>query len=205
MVRWQGNKPVIGLAGGIGSGKSTVAQAFASLDCSVIDADRLAQQTLEEPAVIGQLRQWWGDGVIGSDGRVDRKAVSRLVFEDPQQRKRLEDLVHPIVLARRAALRKQYDQDAKIKAIVDDTPLLFERGLQQECDIVVFVDAPLEVRRARVRAARGWSDEELDRRQQNQTPLDIKARNADYVIDNSADPAHCLEQVRRILSLILER
>ncbi|MCC7407531.1 MAG: dephospho-CoA kinase [Phycisphaeraceae bacterium] len=198
-------KPILGLTGGIGSGKSLVARQFASLGCAVIDADELAREALDSSAVQEQLRQWWGPEVIGEDGRVNRRVVAQKVFNNPQELARLEGLVHPRVHAGRERLRGQYQADPAVVAIVEDCPLLLEKGIDAGCDVVVFVDAPKPLRLARVAASRGWSEAELDRREKNQWPLDKKVQRADYVIKNDAGEQECLTQTRRVLSQILHR
>jgi dephospho-CoA kinase len=197
-------KPTIGLTGGIGSGKSTVARQFARLGCAVIDADELARAALQRPDVVQQLQQWWGAGVLRPDGGLDRPALARIVFADPGELRRLEELVHPLVHAARLALRQEYDADPRVVAIVEDCPLLLEKGIDRYVDHVVFVAAPPEQRAARVRA-RDWDSAELSRREKNQAPLDTKARRADYVVENNAGEAECFAHVRRVLAQILQK
>jgi dephospho-CoA kinase len=197
------SKPVIGMAGGIGSGKSLVSSQFASLGAAVIDADKLAREALDLPHVQEELRRWWGDGVIIGEGRIDRRAVGRIVFHDPAQLDRLEALIHPIVAEGRDRLREQFDADPEIPAIVEDCPLLFEVGIDKECDHTVFV-ASNEADRLRRVAARGWSADELARREKTQWSLDKKAQLADYVVENIAGPAQVFEQVRAVFSQIID-
>ncbi|MCC7204502.1 MAG: dephospho-CoA kinase [Phycisphaeraceae bacterium] len=199
------SKPILGLIGGVGSGKSLVARQFASLGCAVIDADQLARQALDRPAIREQLRQWWGPDVLDEAGRVDRRAMAQRVFSNPQELARLEGLIHPEVHAGRERLRGQYLADPDVVAIVEDCPLLLEKGIDAGCDVVVFIDAPRDVRLARVAASRGWAEAELDRREKNQWPLDKKVQRADYVIKNDAGVQECLTQTRRVLSQILHR
>ena len=194
--------PTIGLMGAPGSGKSLVARQMASMGCVVIDSDDLARRALEEPDVIRQIGRWWGDGVLKPGGGVDRKALARIVFADPVELKKLESLTHPIVHAGRALLRRQALARPGTRAIIEDSPLLLESGINRDCDVLVLVDAPFDVRLDRVQRTRGWDAEELCRREKNQMPLDIKRQRADYVIINDADEAHCLEQTRRVLSQI---
>ena len=203
MVTASRGKPVIGLVGGIGSGKSLVARQMAQLGCGVIDADELARQVLDEPATVEQLVSWWGPAVLGPDGRIDRKAVGRIVFDAPAELARLEGLVHPQVHARRRALRRRFEADRRIAAIVEDCPLLLEKGLDADCDVVIFVASDRDRRLERLARARGWTEADLQRREKNQLPLDIKARRADYVVDNSATEADTMSHVRRVLSQIL--
>lgn len=172
---------VIGLAGGVGSGKSTVARAFAELGCVVSDSDQQARAALDRPEVRAALAEWWGGGVLDDEGRVDRAAVARIVFEDPEQRTRLEDLIHPLIRETREGL---VASAGRAPAVIVDAPLLFEAGLDAECDAVVFVDAPYPERLARVRASRGWDERELDRRESAQWPVDRKRAASDHVIDN---------------------
>ena len=196
-------KQLIGLMGGIGSGKSTVAHCFAQLGCAVIDADALAKEVLQTPAIREKLVARWGPVILDDSGAVNRAAVGQIVFSDPTELQFLETLIHPPVLAERARLREQYQQKEGIVAIVDDTPLLVEKGLHRDCDVLVFVETPEEIRLQRVHKNRGWTAQELIKRQSTQVALDKKAALADYVLDNRADQARCLEQVRRVLSQIL--
>ena len=173
--------PVIGLAGGIGAGKSAVARVMAELGCVVSDSDALARAALERDDVRAQLVSWWGDGVVGVDGTVDRGAVARIVFGDEAERLRLEALVHPLVRVSRGEAIERAEA-AGARAFVIDAPLLFEAGLDAECDVVVFVDAPRAVRLARVRQHRGWDEAELARRESAQLGNDEKRRRADVVV-----------------------
>lgn len=197
------HKPIIGLLGGIGSGKSAVARMFASLGCAVIDADELARHALDEPAAVTQMKKWWGDRVVGSEGKADRRFIAGIVFNKPDELAKLESLTHPIVNAARRRLRERYVADASVKAIVEDCPLLLEKSLERDCDALVFVDASRESRVRRV-ANRGWDEAELDRREKQQLPLDIKAKRADHVVDNNAGEAESLKHVRRVFSRILQ-
>jgi dephospho-CoA kinase len=198
-------KPIIGILGGIGAGKSTVARQFEALGCGLIDADALARAALAQNKVKKKLRAWWGDNVLDEKGVVNRAAIGKIVFGDPKQLKRLEGLIHPLVNAGRKRLRSVYQKRKAIRAIVDDTPLLLEKGMAKECDVLVFVKAPRNVRLARVKAVRGWTGAELARREKAQVGLDKKAQRADYVIDNSAGEGLSLAQVRHVLSQILQK
>lgn len=198
------HKPVIGLAGGIGSGKSLVAAQMAALGCAVIDADQLARQALDQSETREQLVNWWGLQVLNKQGRVDRHAVGQIVFADPDQLHRLEQLIHPQVHRARHKLIQQYQQDAEFVAIVEDCPLLFETGLDKHCDKIIFIKVSRENRLRRLAESRGWSDQELARREKNQLGLDKKAQKADYIIMNDAGEDECLSQVRRVLSQILQ-
>ena len=194
---------VIGLAGGIGAGKSAVARALAEFGCVISDSDKAAREALDREDVRDTLVGWWGAEILASDGRIDRKRVAAVVFADPEQRLRLEELVHPIVRRSREELLDMALEAGAPGAVID-APLLFEAGLDAECDAVVFVDAPRQMRLDRVRETRGWDEAELERREKVQIPLDAKRRRSDYEVVNNADPEQLRLRVRRILDQILE-
>lgn len=209
MRKPDGGIPVIGLAGGIGSGKSTVAGILARLGCLVVDSDARAKAALDRPDVRKQLVAWWGEGILqsaptGGERRVDRAAVAKIVFADPEQRKRLESIVHPIVRQDRAAAARE-GAAAGARAVIVDAPLLFEAGLDAECNAVIFVDAPREVRLDRVRTNRGWTAEELDRREAAQLPLQIKRKKADYTIVNDGPIPDLQARIAEVLDDLLAR
>jgi dephospho-CoA kinase len=196
-------KPVIGITGGIGSGKSTVAQMFGELGCLVISADEQVRQAYLDPAVVRQIRAWWGDDVVGGDGLVDRAKIADIVFGDPSERQKLQALLHPKVGELRQRRMLDAGDDPQVHAIVWDTPLLFEAGLRGGCDAIVFVESPLVQRLQRLSRIRGWGEEELRRREKSQWPLDKKREISDYIIDNTADADYVRGQVRETLSRIL--
>lgn len=194
---------IIGLAGGVASGKSAVAAELAALGCTVCDSDADARRALDRPDVRSQIMQWWGGETFDDQGHADRTKIAAIVFKDPAQRTRLERLVHPIVHAERA---KQIEQAARrgAPAVVIDAPLLFEAGVDRECDAVVFVDTPREVRLARAVDARGWDEHEFDRREQAQMPVEEKRAKARFAIVNTRDRAELARRVADLLRQILE-
>jgi dephospho-CoA kinase len=194
------NKPIIGIVGGIGSGKTLVAKMLGEMGCGVIHSDDDVRLAYDDPAVRQTIRQWWGGDVFKADGSVDRGRIGKIVFNDPAQRKRLEGLLHPWVANRRE--KRMREMAASALAFVWDSPLLFETGLNSACDAVIFVDATLEKRLERV-AGRGWDAAELARREKSQWPLDKKRLIADYMVVNTADADTLRGQVSRLLSRIL--
>lgn len=196
-------KPVVGLVGGVGSGKSSVARAFERLGGYVLDFDRLAHDLLIEREVVDQLRQWWGARVVGPDGQVDRAAVASIVFADATELARLEGLLYPRLKTRSADAVKALQADPGVAAIVLDAPKLFEAGLNTQCDAIVFVDADRPTRLKRVARSRGWDRTELARRENMQIPLDKKRSSADYVVENNGSTERLAEEVERVLKSVL--
>ncbi|MFT5422599.1 MAG: dephospho-CoA kinase [Phycisphaerales bacterium] len=192
---------MIGLAGGIGSGKSRVAKEFAALGCAVSDSDADSRMAFARPEVIEALRAWWGDGVFDSGGQLDRSAVARIVFSNDSERVRLEKLIHPLVHEARERVAQEA-LAAGALAVVVDAPLLFEAGIDGVCDAVVFVDCPVTERVRRVVEGRGWAPGELERREKAQMPLDVKRSRSDYVVTNDGR-APLGPRVREVLDSIL--
>src|ERR1700722_4234680 len=195
-------KPIIGIVGGIGSGKSYVADLFGELGCFVVHSDKLVDDAYNQKVVLDALRQWWGESVFKADGGIDRRAIAARVFNDPKERRRLEDLLHPMVERRRQDIMAAVADDPQILAFVWDTPLLVEKGLHRQCDSVIFISSPAETRLARVARRNGWDRAELSRRENLQYPLDKEREISEYVIDNTADAGYARGQVKDVLSRI---
>ena len=193
--------PVIGLTGGIGSGKSRVAAMLRELGCVVSDADAVAKAMLDEDSVRTVIASWWGNDVFDETGHVDRAKVADHVFADPEELQRLEALLHPMVERMRAA---EFDAAPEgTIALVIDAPLLLEAGLDEQCDVVLFVDTPAEVRQKRLVENRGWTVEEIDRREAQQMSLDAKRSRAHHVLKNHGGIDDLQSQVERILETIV--
>ncbi len=195
----------IGLTGGIGSGKSTVARLLEKLGARVIDADAIVHE-LEGPgqSLTAEIAASFGSHLLRPDGAVDREALGALVFRDAAARLRLNQLVHPRV-GGEVARRAQAAREAAVPVLVLDIPLLLEvRGQapparsQLGLDAVVVVWVPLEVQIARLMQRDGFPREEALRRVSAQMPLDEKRRLADHVIDNSGALVETESQVRAL-------
>ncbi|MEL6498340.1 MAG: dephospho-CoA kinase [Planctomycetota bacterium] len=199
------SKPmVIGIAGGIGSGKSTVARVLADAGCLLYDADAEVARLYERDDVLATVREWWGDDVAPADIGLDRAKVAGIIFEDPTQRERLESYLFPLLAEERAALiQRAAEQGAP--AVIIDAPLLYEAGLDTECDLVIFVDTPRDERLRRLMARSGWDAGELDRREKAQLPLDTKRDRADYTVNGSGTRDELARDVRRLLEDVLNR
>ena len=182
----------VGLTGGIGSGKSEVARMLAAHGAFVIDADRLAREVVE-PGTPGfaQVVAAFGAAVVGPDGRLDRKAVAARVFTDPAELARLNAIVHPLVAERTIELVA----DAPVESVVvHDVPLLVENGLEGAYDLVVVVDAPQDVRLARL-VARGLTEQDALSRMAAQASTEERLAAADYLVENDAGLADLRAQV----------
>lgn len=198
-------KPIIGIAGGIGSGKTLVARQLESLGGVVVDADRIAKQMLDDPSVQQRIVEWWGEQMLDGQGRVDHGRLAEVVFADGQKRHRLEALIHPLVAAKRDRIIADAQHDPMAKAIVLDVPLLFEVEWDKLCDVILFVEADRPLRVEREHRHRGWSESELAKRENAQWALDKKRRLAHHIIQNNASEAECLAQVRDVLTRILDQ
>lgn len=196
-------KPVVGLAGGVGSGKSTVAKLLGELGAGVIDSDVLSHQEINHREVKDVLLKWWGGEILAADGSVDRQKVATIVFGDSSQRHRLEALIHPRIDVRRTDLIAEFENQPRIKMIVLDSPLLYEADLDLLCDAVIFVDAGLDQRRDRSEKPRHWPEGEISRREKLQQPLDMKRARADYICDNNSTQSDLRNQVESIFSKIV--
>ena len=192
---------VIGIAGGIGSGKSTVARFLAEAGCMVYDADTEVSALYKRQDVLDTIRAWCGEEAV-VEGEIDRATVARVIFEDESQRERLEGLLFPRLHARRRDLIEEASREGA-KAVVIDAPLLFEAALDVECDVVIFVDTPRATRLERLRARSGWDEGELSRREKAQLPLDAKRQRSDYSLDGSASPEELRTRTLRLLDEII--
>lgn len=197
----KGRLLILGIAGGVGSGKSAVARILGELGFVVSDSDAGARAVLERADVIEELVAAFGPGVLDGDGRPDRRAIADAVFGDAAKRTKLESIVHPRLHQERAELvRAAHARNAA--GVVIDAPLLFEAGVDAECDAVFFVDTPREIRLRRVAEGRGWSEAELDRREAAQMPLDEKRRRSHAVVVNDGDLASLRTRVLSALEAI---
>ena len=196
-------KPVIGLAGGIGSGKTAVGRILQEFGAGLIESDCLGHEELGAPEVVQTLKRWWGDQIVAPDGGVDRGRVAAIAFADSKQRERLEALLHPRIAARRAELVRRFEADDSVRMIVIDAPLLYEAGVDAECDLVLFVEADPAVRAGRVRAQRNWTEQEWKCRENMQKPLDMKKRKADHIVTNNSSLNALRGQVAHLVTQIL--
>lgn len=173
----------VGLTGGVASGKSTVDGLLRELGAVVIDADALAREVVAPgSAGLSAVVEEFGSAVLTAQGELDRAALGALVFAEPQRRRLLEAIIHPLVRARAAELEGQVPQGT---LVVHDIPLLVETGQAEAFDAVVVVDVPVEVQRQRMVELRGMSVAEADARIAAQATREQRLAVATYVIDNT--------------------
>jgi dephospho-CoA kinase len=192
-------KPVIGLIGGIGSGKSRVADAFAQHGAYVISGDQLGHEGLGQPDIIAQVVGHFGNEVLDDSGNVNRRRLGGVVFADAAQRRALETMVFPWIERRFAEEAAVAQADPNVALIVFDAAILLEAGWDRRCDRVVFVDAPREVRLRRLADQRSWSAKEVEAREHAQWPLPEKRNRADAVVDNAGPPEELDRQIVDLL------
>lgn len=195
---------LVGLTGGIGTGKSTVSRMFRDLGCLIIDADLLAREVVEpgEPAY-GKLVAEFGKEILDADGHIDRKKLGALVFADPARRSRLEGFTHPEIRQRQAGILAELITEGFEGIVIFDAALLVETGGARNMDrlVVVSADEPTQVRRLMLRDE--ISEAEARERIRSQMPLSLKVKQAHYVVDNSGTREETERRVREIYQALL--
>ncbi len=200
-----GKKPIIGILGGIGSGKSTVAKEFGKLGCGVVDADKLAHDLLDEDGVREEIVGLFGREVCNSSGIIDRRKLADVAFADAKKLRLLNNVIHPRVMERAEALIRLYNGQSELKAIVLDIPLLAEVGWEKRCDKLIFVQCDGRLRAERAKKNGIFNENQRRIRENFQISLDNKASLADNIIYNNSDFSELVRQVANIFTSILER
>jgi len=193
---------LVGLTGGVATGKSTVAKMFARCGAVVIDADQLARKAVQpgKPAW-REIVRTFGRGILNPDRTINRRALGAIVFHDKKKLRRLERIVHPRVAREQARLTKQALRNNPNAVIIYDVPLLFEAGIDKRVDKTIVVTADRETQIARLAKRNGLTRAEALRRIKSQWPLSRKIRRADIVIKGTLAPA----SLRRAVLASLDR
>ena len=196
---------LVGLTGGIATGKSTVSAMLAHLGCRVIDADQLAREVVApgQPAHAAIVAEF-GPEVLQADGYLDRKRLGAIVFSDPARRKRLEGITHPAVRQRQQRLLSTLEEEEHAGLVIWDVPLLYETNGDGKVDRVVVVTTDEDTELARLIARDGSGEVDARARIRSQMPVAEKARRAHYVIDNSGSRADTERRVREVHRALLE-
>lgn len=196
---------LVGLTGGIATGKSTVSAMFRALGGEVIDADVLAREVVApgEPAYRAIVEEF-GPGVLQPDGSLDRKRLGAVVFADPERRRRLEQITHPAIRARFTRRLEELAAQGFAGIVFFDAPVMIESGNYRTMERLVVVATDEATQVARLQARDGIGAEEACGRMAAQMPVAEKAKLADHVIDNSGDRAATEAQVQRVHAALLE-
>ena len=197
--------PVFGILGGIGSGKSSVVRHVSGLNLLIIDADTIGHELLLNSEIQSQIRTSFGAAVFDQTGAIDRSRLADVVFGTSMQQqealKRLEQILHPAIHGKIQSKIETASRD--VDAVILDAALLLEAGWDAECDWLIFVDTAAEIREQRVIRNRGWSAEELARREATQWNVDAKRDQADFIVDNSGSMDDAAASMSQIFTSLL--
>lgn len=196
---------IVGILGGVASGKSFVAKCLEELGAGRLDADKAGHEVLTRPEVIAKLREHWGDAVVDEAGQIARPAVAKIVFARTPEASRelafLEQITHPLI---GALLQKRIEGFAEscVRLLVLDAPVMLKAGWDRFCDTILFVDVPTAERLRRAQS-RGWTEAEFHAREAMQESVEIKRRAADFVVDNAGEPEATKSQITRLWPLLI--
>jgi dephospho-CoA kinase len=191
---------MVGLTGGIGSGKSVVTRMFQDEGACVIDLDELARCVVEpDKPAWRDVVAYFGTGILNQDRTVNRSALAEIVFSDPKNRKVLEELTHPRIFEEQDALIKAIKDQDPCSVVVIEFPLLFELSFQKKFDKVIVVYAPRDAQVKRAGERDGLSEKEVEKRLKAQIPINEKRLLSDYIIDNEGSLYSTRDQVREVM------
>jgi len=190
---------LIGLTGGVATGKSTVAKMFERCGAIVIDADKLAREVVRpgKPAWREIVRRF-GTSVLNGDQTINRQILGQIVFQNRTKRRQLERIIHPRVAHEQARLTRQAARQDPKAIVIYDVPLLFEAGIDKRVDKTVVVTTDRETQIARLKKRNGLTRSEALRRIKSQMPLTLKRRHADYVLDGTKQPRRLANDVNQL-------
>lgn len=194
---------VIGLTGGIGSGKTTVTDYLMSRGFHVLDADKIAREiVLPGSEMLIQLTAVFGRGILMEDGSLDRKKLAAIVFSDADKKKTMDGLMHTRILELIHERILQFREEGKKKVIFIDAPLLFETGLDNSVSEIWVIDVDDETRIKRVMERDGLNREDIEKRISSQMTREEKKRRADVILDNTGHQEALYEQIEQLLKKI---
>lgn len=192
---------VIGIMGGICSGKSTVARMLSEYDFTLVDADAIAHEMLGDKRIQNKLREAFGDEIIQNDGTINNSHLAELAFSNSRTTQKLNAIMHPPVI-------KEIDERiARADSpVLLDAALLVEKGLHEHyCDVLLFVDAPESQRLARARSERNWDGDQVVRREKLQVPLNRKKELADIIVSNCGSKEQLAQKIPQIRDQIQDK
>ncbi len=191
----------VGLTGNIGMGKSTVCELFKKLGAHVIDTDKIVEELFNDTEIVQEIKSLFGEDTV-KNGKVDKKFISQIVFENPLMRIYLENLLHPKVFERIDEIIKKIPLRGEPNIVIVEAPIIFERGYQNRFDLIITVFTSEDIALQRLEK-KGISREEALKRLKSQFPIEMKKTKADYIIDNSGSIEATAEQVEAIFQKLL--
>ncbi len=187
---------VIGIAGGIASGKSTIAEMLESLGADIIDADKICHRLINTKDIACKITKRWGDHILDDHGKVKRHMLAEIVFSEREEVSALNSIIHPKAIKEIKSRVAKLQAEAATKAIVLDAALVVESNLIDICDIMLFVDTKKNRCKTRVQNSRKWPLDEITKREKFQGLLQQKREIADVVINNNHSKEDTLYQVK---------
>ncbi|MGR3317855.1 MAG: dephospho-CoA kinase [Candidatus Anammoxibacter sp.] len=189
---------IIGIVGGIGSGKSTAAKIFHQLGAEIIDADKLCHKLLSNRKVKDKIINIWPDIIEDNSDNISRTKLAEIAFSKRENIERLNKILHPIVIKQIKKRISGIKRKKKRNIVVIDAALLEESKLTSLCDTIVFVDTKMELRVKRCGEVRNWDENEIMRREQFQIPIEVKERRTQFTINNNNSKDSAIEQANNI-------
>lgn len=193
---------IIGLVGGVGCGKSTVARELEACGAARLDADALAHECLKDSGVRRAIVARFGSQVLDADGRIDRARLGARAFADPSDLRFLEQLIHPLVSRAISLKIKEIRHSGRSEFIVLDVPLLVEARLDRKCDAVVYIESRAADRSRRTVRDRGWARDQVGVRERFQASLVDKRNRSNFRLDNRGSRTDLAAGVRRLIERI---
>lgn len=195
---------VIGITGGISSGKSTVARMLASLGAEYIDADEMCHKLIHAKKFKDKIIERFGSTIQDNFGKIDRAQLAKIVFQDKERLDDLCNILHPVVIEQIKSKIAEVEKQGRRKAIVIDAALLEESDLSMICDFIIFINTAKDHRSKRSHISRHWAEGELEKRESFQMILEDKKNNADYIIDNNLTIENTFRQVKEFWQNYIE-
>ncbi len=196
---------IIGITGGISSGKSTVARMLASLGAELIDADEMCHRLIADKRINEKIIERFGSAIRDDYGKIDRSKLATIVFRDKTCLDDLCNILHPLVIEQIRSRVIETEKRGRRKAIVIDAALLEESDLSLMCDFILFVNTGKDHRVSRSKICRHWEDGELEKRERFQMSPEDKRKKADYVVDNNYTEDNTFRQVKEFWRLYIEK